>query len=222
MEGEVLEVSGYLGVLLGPGALGSRAHILIESINQRSVAGLGYISNGYGWSVTSQITTQTVTIAARRYRAGGGADQPRNQRIYSVIGGVDGFTGVVIGADEFARRTRKNGGRGGWVPCKGRRHRSYEEAHLAVYKVPLGAEVQRQQQQQQQQQQQPGAAEEAKQPAVNQSDGKQRLAKARRDAKKKQAERAKALKDRLDARKRAKEAAARAAREDDEEPQGGY
>ena len=112
-----------------------------------------------------------------------------------------------------------NGGRGGWVPCKGRRHRSYEEAHLAVYKVPLGAEVQ---QQQQQQQQQPGAAEEAKQPAVNQSDGKQRLAKARRDAKKKQAERAKALKDRLDARKRAKEAAARAAREDDEEPQGGY
>ena len=189
--------------------------ILIESINQRSVAGLGYISNGYGWSVTSQITTQTVTIAARRYRAGGGADQPRNQRIYSVIGGVDGFTGVVIGADEFARRTRKNGGRGGWVPCKGRRHSSYEEAHLAVYKVPLGAEVQ-------QQQQQPGAAEEAKQPAVNQSDGKQRLAKARRDAKKKQAERAKALKDRLDARKRAKEAAARAAREDDEEPQGGY
>ena len=219
MEGEVPEVPGYLGVLLSPGALGSRAHILIESIiNQRSVAGLGYISNGYGWSVTSQITTQTVTIAARRYRAGGGADQPRNQRIYSVIGGVDGFTGVVIGADEFARRTRKNGGRGGWVPCKGRRHRSYEEAHLAVYKVPLGAEVQ----QQQQQQQQPGAAEEAKQPAVNQSDGKQRLAKARRDAKKKQAERAKALKDRLDARKRAKEAAARAAREDDEEPQGGY
>ena len=216
MEGEVPEVSGYLGVLLGPGALGSRAHILIESINQRSVAGLGYISNGYGWSVTSQITTQTVTIAARRYRAGGGADQPRNQRIYSVIGGVDGFTGVVIGADEFARRTRKNGGRGGWVPCEGRRHSSYEEAHLAVYKVPLGAEVQ------QQQQQQPGAAEEAKQPAVNQSDGKQRLAKARRDAKKKQAERAKALKDRLDARKRAKEAAARAAREDDEEPQGGY
>ena len=213
MEGEVPEVPGYLGVLLGPGALGSRAHILIVSVNQRSVAGLGYISNGYGWSVTSQITTQTVTIAARRYR---GAYQPRNQRIYSVIGGVDGFTGVVIGADEFARRTRKNGGRGGWVPCKGRRHSSYEEAHLAVYKVPLGAEVQ------QQQQQQPGAAEEAKQPAVNQSDGKQRLAKARRDAKKKQAERAKALKDRLDARKRAKEAAARAAREDDEEPQGGY
>ena len=213
MEGEVPEVPGYLGVLLSPGALGSRAHILIESINQRSVAGLGYISNGYGWSVTSQITTQTAKIAARRYR---GAYQPRNQRIYSVIGGIDGFTGVVIGADEFARRTRKNGGRGGWVPCKGRRHRSYEEAHLAVYKVPLGAEVQ------QQQQQQPGAAEEAKQPAVNQSDGKQRLAKARRDAKKKQAERAKALKDRLDARKRAKEAAARAAREDDEEPQGGY
>ena len=48
MEGEVPEVSGYLGVLLGPGALGSRAHILIESINQRSVAGLGYISTVMG------------------------------------------------------------------------------------------------------------------------------------------------------------------------------
>ena len=200
----------------GPGGVGL-ACAYPYRVNQSEECGWARLHfNGYGWSVTSQITTQTVTIAARRYRAGGGADQPRNQRIYSVIGGVDGFTGVVIGADEFARRTRKNGGRGGWVPCEGRRHSSYEEAHLAVYKVPLGAEVQ------QQQQQQPGAAEEAKQPAVNQSDGKQRLAKARRDAKKKQAERAKALKDRLDARKRAKEAAARAAREDDEEPQGGY